>query len=363
MRIGIDARELCGRTTGVGRYLAGLLDEWASRDDTRHEFVLYAHRPLTNSLDNRRFLGRTVSGEGGTVWEQLHLSLAVRRDHLDVFFAPAYTTPLLAGVPTVVAIHDVSFMAHPEWFTTREGLRRRLLTRHAAQQARAVIAISEFSRREIVDRLGVPETRVHVIPPGLTALWSGHRDTVAEPKLLFVGSIFNRRHVPELIRAFAPVARSHADVSLDIIGDNRSHPREDLEQVIRTEGLLERVRWRHYVSDENLRALYASARAFAFLSEYEGLGLTPLEALAAGVPPLLLDTPIARECCGSAALYVPKDRTAITEGVEALLFDNDVRARLLAAAPAALARYQWSSAASQTLTVLERAVSSPLPEP
>jgi glycosyltransferase involved in cell wall biosynthesis len=226
-----------------------------------------------------------------------------------------------------------------------------------------VIAISEFSRHEIVERLGVPETRIHVIPPGVTALGPGRREgPAAAPRLLFVGSIFNRRHVPELIRAFAPVARAHRDASLDIIGDNRSHPHEDLEQVIRTEGLLEQVRWRRYVPDETLRALYASARAFAFLSEYEGLGLTPLEALAAGVPPLLLDTPIARECCGSAALYVPKERSAITRGLEALLFDPDAGARVLAGAPATLSRYQWSSAASQTLAVLERAASSPSPE-
>jgi hypothetical protein len=111
--------------------------------------------------------------------------------------------------------------------------------------------------------------------------------------------------VTDLIRAFAPIARAHPGASLDIVGDNRSYPREDLPRTIAGEQLEAQVRWHEYVSDEQLGTLYAEARAFAFLSEYEGLGLTPLEALAAGVPPVLLDTPVARESCGDAAVYVP----------------------------------------------------------
>jgi glycosyltransferase involved in cell wall biosynthesis len=104
-----------------------------------------------------------------------------------------------------------------------------------------------------------------------------------------------------------------------------------------------------------LRALYAHARVLAFLSEYEGLGLTPLEALAAGVPPVLLDTPIAHESCGDAALYVPiGDRGGVTRALERLLFDPTARAQILGAAPAVLAKYQWPRAADATLRVIEQ---------
>ena len=102
--------------------------------------------------------------------------------------------------------------------------------------------------------------------------------------------------------------------------------------------------------------MYARARAFAFLSEYEGLGLTPLEALAAGVPCLLLDTPVARESCGAAAVYVAvDDLPAITRALESVLFDERMRTTLLAAAPGALAKYSWARAAVDTLAVLQRA--------
>jgi glycosyltransferase involved in cell wall biosynthesis len=360
MRIGIDARELCGRATGAGRYLAGLLREWATVDRARrHDFLLYTSEAPGVRVDAQRFPTRVVAGRSGVWWEQVRLARAAAGDRLDVFFSPAYTTPLTVGVPTVVAIHDLSFVAHPEWFRRREGIRRRWLTRGAAGKARAVVTISEFSRRELIERLGVPAGRVHVIPPGVdrppTA--ASHQPPATSPyRVLFVGSIFNRRHVPDLIRAFGDVARAHPAASLDIVGDNRSYPREDIQRTIDAEGLNDCARWHAYLADADLRELYTRARAFAFLSEYEGLGLTPLEALAAGVPPVLLDTPVARESCGDAALYVSvSDRHETARALERALFDEQMRTRILAAAPAALAKYQWPTAARDTLAVIEAA--------
>ena len=373
MRIGIDARELCGRATGVGRYLSGLLGEWAGDNRARaHEFVLYAPGPIALPLDARRFPTRTIAGSPGTWWEQVRVPRAAASDHLDVWFAPAYTAPLRLAVPIVVAVHDLSFVAHPEWFRLREGARRRWLTRQSAHRAAAVITISEFSKRELIDRLDVPTAKIHVIPPGIGAsglaargdsvrrlptVRGGRSEKGPTPyRVLFVGSILNRRHVVDLIRAFAPIARAHADASLDIVGDNRSYPREDLWRTIAAEQLEAQARWHEYVSDQQLQTMYAEARAFAFLSEYEGLGLTPLEALASGVPPILLDTAIARESCGDAAIYVPvSDLRGTTQALESLLFDESVRQGILAAAPAQLARYSWPRASRETLAVLERA--------
>jgi glycosyltransferase involved in cell wall biosynthesis len=364
MRIGIDARELCGRATGVGRYLGGLLHEWAANGAARrHEFVLYAPEPIALTLDARRFPTRMVTGSPRTWWEQVQLPRAAAADHLDVLFSPANTAPVRLTVPLVVVIHDLSFVAHPEWFAFREGLRRRWLTARAARQAAAVVTVSEFSKRELVERLDVPGARIHVIPPGIDMPMLGGADlsrpegvetSSASTRLLFVGSIFNRRHVADLIRAFAPIARAHPDASLDIVGDNRTYPREDLRGTIVGEGLQTQVQFHQYVTEGQLRDLYGRARAFAFLSEYEGLGLTPLEALAAGVPPVLVDTAVARESCGDAALYVELgDVRGTTRALDAALFDEPTRARLLAAAPNQLTKYSWPRAARETLAVLE----------
>jgi glycosyltransferase involved in cell wall biosynthesis len=351
MRIGIDARQLTGRPTGVGRYLEGLVRQWAL-DPLSHEFVLYAPEDIALVVDTRRFGTRLVPGRSGTWWQQVRLPLAVATDRLDVFFAPEYTSPLALKTPTVVAIHDVSFAAHPEWYRLREGVRLRCLARLAAAHARRVITISEFSRGELTRHLGVPDDKIRVIPPGIPPRHVVPAGSKA-PRLLYVGSIFNRRHVVDLIRAFAPIARAHPESALDIVGDNRSYPREDVARVIAVERVEDQVRWHEYASDEQLRDLYARARAFAFLSEYEGLGLTPLEALSAGVPPVLLDTPVARESCGDAALYVtPGSVGAVTAALERVLFDDQMRERLLGASPVVLAKYSWPRAARATLAAL-----------
>ena len=99
IRIGIDARELAGRATGVGRYLRGLLGEWAAAPGVQpHEFVLYAHTPVELPLDTRRFTTRVVDGSGGTWWEQITVPRSAAGDRLDVWFAPAFSTVLAAGV-------------------------------------------------------------------------------------------------------------------------------------------------------------------------------------------------------------------------------------------------------------------------
>jgi glycosyltransferase involved in cell wall biosynthesis len=356
MRIGIDAREIGGRPTGAGRYLGGLLREWATDERARrHEFVLYTPARLGIELDSHRFAARLVEGPPNTWWEQVRLPSIAKRDHLDVFFGPAYAIPLQLAVPAVVAIHDVSFMAHPEWFRMREGMRRRFLARHSASLARAIITISEFSRRELIDTLGAPDERIYVIPPGVNRSSGAAADLGSDERVLFVGTILNRRHVPDLIRSFSLVARHRTTATLDLIGDDRTYPPENLQRTIRSESLDGRIRWHRYVSEAELSDFYRGARAFAFLSEYEGLGLTPLEALAANVPPVLLDTPVARESCGEAALYVQRGDLAETaRALEKVLADDNVRLRLLAHAPRVLARYTWSDAARKTLEVLEQ---------
>ena len=151
LRIGVDARELLGDATGVGRYLAELLKRWMARQDaSTRQFVLFAPDRIALPLPADRATTRVLPARhAGTWWEQTALRRAVARDRLDVFFAPAYTAPLRLEMPLAVTIHDVSFLAHPEWFRPREGLRRRWLTRHSARQARVVLTDSEFSRDEI----------------------------------------------------------------------------------------------------------------------------------------------------------------------------------------------------------------------
>ena len=354
LRIGVDARELLGDTTGVGRYLGELLRRWTRRSDaaSRH-FLLYTPEPLQSPLPGTDV--RVLGGGRGTWWEQRALRAGVRRDRPDIFFAPAYTAPLGLPMPLVVTIHDVSFSRHPEWFSWREGTRRRWLTRATARRAQVVLTDSQFSARELQDLYGLPARRITVVPVGVTA---PHPAGVVprEPLVLYAGSLFNRRRLPDLIAAFALTRASVPDARLVIVGADRTWPRQDLRAVVAAHDLQAQVQLREYVPHDELARLYARASAFAFLSEYEGFGLTPLEALAAGVPIVVLDTPVAREVYGDAAEFVAQNDISGTAGaLTRLLTSQAARAAQLERAPAVLGRYSWEATAGQTLAVLEQA--------
>ena len=360
LRIGVDARELLGDSTGVGRYLGELLRRWAVRPDAdRRHFMLYAPEPLTLALPEGSATVRVIGSGRGTWWEQTHLRTAARRDRLDLFFAPAYTAPLGTGLPLALTIHDISFVAHPEWFRAGEGLRRRWLTRRGAGLASVIFTDSQFSRREIEQHLHVDPGLIEVIPPGAAAPRIGREPPLPprEPLVLFVGSLFNRRRLPDLIAAFALATRQRPEARLVIVGDNRTWPRQDLFAIAAAHGVSARTDFRSYIPDAELAALYARASVFGFLSEYEGFGLTPLEAMAAGVPPVVLDTGVAREVYGDAAIYVARgDIEGAARAIEGLLTDPAAAARVLDRAPAILARYSWEDAAARTLAHLERIV-------
>lgn len=360
MRIAVDVRELCGRPTGVGRYLTGLFAAWAdSAAAQRHDWTLYAHAPATLPDRWKNHL-RVIDGSGGSAWEQLTLSRIVNAHRPDVFFAPGYTAPLSVSAPLVLTIHDVSFFAHRDWFTFREGARRRMLTAWSARRARRVITDSQFSRREIAAHIGIPDARVTVIPLGIDRREARGADRQSQraPIVLFAGSIFARRRVDLLIAAFDLVAARAPGATLEIVGENRTrNPRLDLDRLKARCRHGDRVHIRSYVDDQALAALYGRASVFAFLSEYEGFGFTPLEALASGAVPVLLDTPIARETCGAAARYVSPDAPAadVADAIFEVLTSEAARRALLRHRDAVLERFDWRRTAADTLTVLEEA--------
>ena len=227
------------------------------------------------------------------------------------------------------------------------------------------MTVSEFSRQEILRHLDTAPARVRVVHNGVTALAGAHphaTDGPAEPAgplILYAGALFARRRLPVLIAAFERVARDVPGAELAIVGPDRIRPAEDLRGIARAGGVASRVAFLSYVTDAELAALYRRAAVFAWLSEYEGFGLTPLEALSAGVPVVAGDTPVAREIYGQAARHVPVDDPgAVAAALVEVLTCREVRRALLRQAGPLLARYTWARAAAETFEVLEDAVAA-----
>lgn len=359
LHIVIDGRELVGRPTGVGRYLLGLLTEWA-RSSQPHRITVIVPGAVPEelmALGPRIAVERVAASSTGTWFEQTALPAIVRRLNTDVFFAAGYTAPLLLHCPFVAAIYDLSYYAHPEGFRWREGMRRRWLTRATARKASGVITISEYSASELQRYLGLKRADIDLAPPGPPRDVPSEIAPVANrPRLvLYAGSIFARRGVPDLIEAFASVVGQVPDARLVLVGESRSTPPIDPDQLAAAAGVTDHVEWRRYVPDDELQTLYARARVFAFLSDYEGFAMTPMEAIAHGVPVVLRDTPITREVYADGAISVGHDRAALTSALVTLLTDDRAHDDMLERGRRRLARLSWATSAATVMNVIERA--------
>ncbi|HEY8231387.1 MAG TPA: glycosyltransferase family 1 protein [Vicinamibacteria bacterium] len=363
--VGVDGRELAERPTGTGRYLRNLLRHWRDSGD---ELVVYFNGPpaLDPVLDHERVRKRPL-GDGrarGLVYEQWLLPRAARADPLDVFFSPAYSCPLGLDVPRVTAVHDLSFFAYPQDFTLAEALRRRALVVPSMRASRRIPVCSDFTAREL-RRLfpDLAERAAHVplgadgdLAQSLPRAEARAALGLGGPLVLSVGAIFNRRCLPELLRAVLRLRERHPGLVLEVVGDNRTHPRLDLEALVATLGLGGTVRLTGFVDDRELALRYAAADAFVSLSEYEGFGLPALEAAARGVPLVVGRAPSLGEIFRDAAIAVdPRDEEAVARALDRVLRDGDARAALVAAGRALAARHSWAETARLTRELLVEA--------
>jgi glycosyltransferase involved in cell wall biosynthesis len=356
LAVGIDGRELAGRPTGTGRYLRNLLRHWRDGGD---ELFLYFNgkAPADAVLEHPAVRVRPL-GDGrsrGLAWQETVLPRAARADGLDVFFSPAYSCPLSLGVPRVTAVHDLSFFAYPQDFPFRDALRRRVLVGASLQASAAILVCSDFTRRELARLRPSLAGRARLVPlgpdddlpPAPARELARARLGLDGPYVLTVGTLLNRRCLPELLRATALLRRAHPGLVLDVVGENRTHPPLDLERLVAGLGLERHVRLSGFVDDASLADRYAAADAAVFLSEYEGFGLPALEAAARGVPLVASRAPSLGEVFREAALLVdPRDEREVAGAIGRVLQEAPLRRALVASGLALAARHSWRHAAA-----------------
>ena len=365
MIIGIDARELGGRATGTGRYLRSLMRVWKRSGADR--FIAYLDQTPQALLPNSdRYIWRTLAHKpvGGLVWQERLLAPAARRDDVSVLFAPAYQCPLSLKRPRVTAVHDLSFFFCAHDFGLVEGLRRRLLVAASIRASRAILACSRFTRDEIARRFPDAAARVHHVPlgadddlPQAPAREQARRQLgLTGPLILWVGSVFNRRCLPELLAAGALLRQRWPALRIDVVGDNRTRPQRDLDALARRSDMADHVRFCGFVDDDALALRYASADVVVQLSDYEGFGLPALEAMARGVPVVASDRPALSEITGDAACTVnPRDPRAIAQALARVLGDGAFALRLREQGRVQAARFSWDAAAARVLAILRQA--------
>lgn len=390
MQVVLNVQSLAPPLTGIGRYTFQLLRALA---DNRHIERLHCFSDW-GWLSTRQVLGNAAAGrfpeeKSGmrrasprTVATRMRQALralpgayALRAEIRDrvfrwranglkkaVYHEPNYVFRPFPG-PKVLTVHDISHLRYPQYHP-RERVRH-LEKRLPASMAMAdrIITVSAFTKRELVDFLGVPSQKIVVIPLGADPVYhprsQGETASVLERHglvhggyLLVVATLEPRKNLARLVRAFAQLPASLRErFPLVLAGPNgwgQGLAAADMP-TLEAKGQIRRL---GYVADADLPLLYAGAGAFAFPSLYEGFGLPPLEAMACGVPVLTSSASALPEVVGSAALCVdPQDVADIRAGLLRLLTDEAFRRRARQAGPERAARFTWKGCAEQTASV------------
>jgi glycosyltransferase involved in cell wall biosynthesis len=305
-------------------------------------------------LDPERYIvmrpPAALSKRPGQAWEQFVLPAAAARARAAAIYNPANLAPLVWR-SNVVQIHDAVALRHPEWYSAAYVRWQRAVMPRIARRARLVITVSEFSRAEIMEFLGVPADRIRVVPGGVDARFSAAIDPepvrarlgLSRPYVLAVGDRGPRKNLTALRPAVGLLRKEGID--LVVAGGGRGH---------QLGAALEGARDVGYVPDEDLPALYAGARAFALPSLHEGFGLTALEAMAAGVPVVASARAALPELVAGAGLLAdPDDWGLFAAAVVTAATDEQERARLREAGTQAAARYTWERAAGALHRLLD----------
>ena len=349
--IGVDARELEGKPTGVGAYLRGILEELKLPE--RFKLQLYFKNGIPENLpavNAECIVLKTVSTS--VAWQQWTLSRELSRRRVDLLFSPANTLPWRFSGLQTLTVHDLSYFRFPFWFTAKERLYKQMNTSVSIRSADRIYTVCEYVKAEIMQQFEVAADKIRVAPNGVPVrdVDPVKRNELRDVRMisnhkviLYAGSIFNRRHLPVLIKAM-----SHLDPSyiLIIVGENRTFPWIDLQDEAQKANVQDRVQLLEYVSDSLLQDYYRMADVFVYLSEYEGFGIPPLEAMSYGVPVILSDTPAMNTIYRDSALFVGLlEPVKVAEAIRTVMENENERLKLIDAGRIRAASLTWRETA------------------
>lgn len=361
--IAIDTSAAVTQGGGIGRYTRELVTALA-RLDTQTPYILFSAKPTTDlpPLPGANF--RLVSTSLSTDWlarlwhrARLPLSIELWTGPIRLMHSPDFTLPpVKRGVPTLLTVHDLSFVRTPE--TATAGLRAYLnaAVPRSVRRADRVLADSEATRQDLIEIYQTPPDKIRVLYSGVDRRFQPVKDTISladvrkkfqlgdAPFVLSVGTIQPRKNYERLVEAFRRLDKP--DLRLVIAGGKGwlDHP---LYSLIDQLGMTKSVQFLGFVGDDDLPALYSAAHVFAFPSLYEGFGLPALEAMACGTPVLTSNVSSLPEVVGEAAIRVePTDVDGIADGLRKLIEDSDLRKTLTQQGIERAKLFNWNKAAT-----------------
>jgi glycosyltransferase involved in cell wall biosynthesis len=324
LEVAVDTSPLALSRAGTARYLNGLLTGLERVPEVRirrHSFTVG---------------GRFAVPARDVGWYLGALPLLARS--ADLLHCPTFRAPPRSPVPLVVTAFDVAVLRHPGAFNAWTRNYSRALLPHVLRRADRVIAISEFTARELVDVLRIEEAKIRVIPVAVGAPFTAEGDTAEGDYVLAVGTLEPRKNLPRLVEGFRRADLNGCELRIvGARGWGNVSP-------VAADG----IRWLGEVSDEELARLYRGARCAAYVSLYEGFGLPVLEGMACGTAVVSSDLPAVREYARGVVTVDPTDANSIAAGLNDAIAQRETLRR---AGLDAASAYRWDRVARETLDV------------
>lgn len=366
MRIGLNLLYLLpGIVGGTESYASGLLHGLAEVD-RQNEYLVFVNKesqewPLPQAPNFTR-VNCPVSASSRIqryLFEQLRLPRLLRRYSIQVVHSLGYTSPLFASCPTVVTVHDLNYRAFGSWMPAARRAALELIVRQSSLRASRIIAVSEFSRREICREFGLSASGVAVINEAASAAGPGGpsadktvtfgRLGITDPYALAFSSWGPNKNISRLLRAFSDAKRQYPlPHQLVLVGHA---PERGIAEARSSDGT---VVFTGYLDQESLQAVLRGADFLVFPSLYEGFGLPVLEAMAAGVPVACSNTASLPEVAGDAASYFdPTSIDDMAQKIVQLALNPGFRGALREKGYLNVRRFSWERAARETIAVYE----------
>lgn len=362
MRIGIDARLVYYRQAGISQYTIRLLDEFAAMGADDEFIVLQSRKHRSQLVSAANFQRRGLWTPPHHRFEQILLPLELAAVDLDVLHSPDFIPPFRRKCRSVITIHDLNFLLYPH-FLTPESASYYGQIDQAVRQCDYIIAVSESTKRDIIQLTGAPEDKISVVHEAAHPIYRPLQDEafirqaktrlgISRKFILFVSTIEPRKNVPTLLMAYKQLLDSyHAEVDLVLAGE-KGWLFGEVFALVDKLGLGERVRFLGRVSPEDLLGLYNAAQLLVHPAFYEGFGLPPLEAMACGTPVVASNTSSLPEVVGDAALLVePTDVDGMTVALWRVLSDGALRQQMSDKGLKRASMFSWRRAAIETMVI------------
>jgi glycosyltransferase involved in cell wall biosynthesis len=311
--------------------------------------------------------GATSSAVARIRWEQLVLPGELRRRGVDVFHSPVNVLPLRIPCASVVTVHDLAYLRYPQYFRPSRRIYQRVFTAGSVKRATRVVAVSEATKRDLVERFQLPPDHVDVVypvvdddfRPCLDQAILGEfraRRRLPERYILFLGTLEPRKNVTLLLEAYARLRRLDAQAPQLVIAGAQGWYYQTIFERVRTLGLQSYVTFAGYVSRQEQPLWYAAAELFVYPSVYEGFGMPVAEALACGTPTITSTVSSLPEAGGTVALQVdPGDVEALACAMQGSLGDQSARSRALFEGPRWSSRFSCIGAAESYAKIYQQA--------